>query len=349
MRAVAARTGQRLRLPTEAEWEWACRAGTTTPFVVGQTLSTDLANYNGSYGYGGGGKGLFRQQTTPAGSFPPNAWGLYDLHGNVWEWCEAWDGGPREPDARGPAGGHPSTGIGVRGGAWGCGPRACRSACREGAEPAAVEGGAEAADYAAGNASWALGEHAASLATVDHASPEFAAGGAIERAAQAALLRCVFGLLSFCPASVEPTWRTLAGIALANSLYDERRFEGMPILGDALEESGCDNEDILSHCRGQARAQCSLLRCLFSNPFQPLPTLLPSLLTWHGGLVAHLAQAAYEERSLPQGTLAPAAVAVLADALEERDLAAETLLTHLRGNGPHVRGCHAVDALLGRG
>ncbi|HYT90022.1 MAG TPA: hypothetical protein VEL76_15050, partial [Gemmataceae bacterium] len=86
-----------------------------------------------------------------------------------------------------------------------------------------------------------------------------------------------------------------------------------------------------------------------SNPFQPLPTLLPSLLTWHGGLVAHLAQAAYEERSLPQGTLAPAAVAVLADALEERDLAAETLLTHLRGNGPHVRGCHAVDALLGRG
>jgi formylglycine-generating enzyme required for sulfatase activity len=75
------------RLPTEAQWEYACRAGTTTPFHFGETLSTSLANYDGNYTYGPGEKGEYREETTPVKTFPSNPWGLYDLHGNVWEWC----------------------------------------------------------------------------------------------------------------------------------------------------------------------------------------------------------------------------------------------------------------------
>jgi formylglycine-generating enzyme required for sulfatase activity len=88
---LSRKTGKDYRLPTEAQWEYACRARTTTPFHFGETLSTDLANYNGTdeqYGaYGRGSKGEYRRETTPVGSFPSNEWGLYDMHGNVWEWC----------------------------------------------------------------------------------------------------------------------------------------------------------------------------------------------------------------------------------------------------------------------
>jgi formylglycine-generating enzyme required for sulfatase activity len=73
----------KLRLPTEAEWEYACRAGTTTPFYFGETISTDQANYNGNHVYGSGRKGEYREKTTPVGSFPSNDFGLYDMHGNV--------------------------------------------------------------------------------------------------------------------------------------------------------------------------------------------------------------------------------------------------------------------------
>jgi formylglycine-generating enzyme required for sulfatase activity len=77
------------RLPTDAEWEYACRAGTTTPFSTGNNITTDQANYNGNEPYNNNAKGKNRGKTTPVGNFAPNAWGLYDMHGNVWEWC--WD------------------------------------------------------------------------------------------------------------------------------------------------------------------------------------------------------------------------------------------------------------------
>ncbi len=82
--------GQKFRLPTEAEWEYACRAGTNTPFNTGNALSTDQANYNGEYPYASQPRGSNCERTLPVGSFAPNAWGLYDMHGNVWEWCEDW-------------------------------------------------------------------------------------------------------------------------------------------------------------------------------------------------------------------------------------------------------------------
>ena len=82
------KTGLKFRLPAEAEWEYACRAGTTTPFHYGESISSDQANFNGKYPYGKAEKGVYREATCPVGSFQPNAWGLYDMHGNVWEWCE---------------------------------------------------------------------------------------------------------------------------------------------------------------------------------------------------------------------------------------------------------------------
>ena len=80
-------TGRAYRLPSEAEWEYACRAGTTTPFHFGETITPELVNYDGNNPYGNAPKGLYRQETTPVGSFPANAFGLYDMHGNLCEWC----------------------------------------------------------------------------------------------------------------------------------------------------------------------------------------------------------------------------------------------------------------------
>ena len=86
-RKLTQKTGKTYRLPSEAEWEYACRARTSTPFYFGDTITPDLVNYNGNYPYGSAPKGLYRKQTTDVGSFPPNVFGLYDMHGNVWEWC----------------------------------------------------------------------------------------------------------------------------------------------------------------------------------------------------------------------------------------------------------------------
>ncbi|MDR3172070.1 MAG: formylglycine-generating enzyme family protein [Treponema sp.] len=83
------RSASGYRLMTEAEWEYACRAGTTTPFSTGSNITTNQANYHGKYPYNGNARGTYRRTTTPVGSFAANSWGLYDMHGNVWEWC--WD------------------------------------------------------------------------------------------------------------------------------------------------------------------------------------------------------------------------------------------------------------------
>lgn len=84
---LSQKTGRKYRLLSDAEWEYACRAGTTTPFHFGETITPDLVNYNGKFPYANAPKGLRRAGTTDVGIFPPNAFGLYDMHGNVFEWC----------------------------------------------------------------------------------------------------------------------------------------------------------------------------------------------------------------------------------------------------------------------
>jgi formylglycine-generating enzyme required for sulfatase activity len=123
------------RLPTEAEWEYACRAGTDTPFSFGRCLSTDEANYDGRYPMPACSKGVYRKTTVPVASFSPNAWGLYDMHGNVWEWCEDWYGDYPSGSLTDPTG--PSSGARrvFRGGSWGSGARSCRSAFRSRSTP----------------------------------------------------------------------------------------------------------------------------------------------------------------------------------------------------------------------
>jgi formylglycine-generating enzyme required for sulfatase activity len=127
-------TGREYRLPSEAEWEYACRAGTTTPFHFGETITTDLANYNGNYTYGSGSKGQYRKQTTDVGSFPANAFGLHDMHGNVWEWCqdnwhENYNGAPTDGSAWVDENANQNIMI-LRGGSWFNYPWFCRSAFR---------------------------------------------------------------------------------------------------------------------------------------------------------------------------------------------------------------------------
>jgi formylglycine-generating enzyme required for sulfatase activity len=131
-RKLSARTGRHYRLPSEAEWEYACRAGTKTPFHFGKTINTDLVNYAGTYSYGVAKKGEDRQTTTVVGSFPANAFGLYDMHGNVWEWCaDQWhpnyNNAPVDGSAWITAGTKSHV---IRGGSWNYVPWLCRSASR---------------------------------------------------------------------------------------------------------------------------------------------------------------------------------------------------------------------------
>ncbi len=128
--ALGKKDGKTYRLPTEAEWEYACRAGTTTPFHFGGTISVNQANYDGNYTYANGKKGVYREKTTPVGSFPANAWGLFDMHGNVWEWCADWYGPHQEGELKDPQGFIGGNGRVLRGGCWGNRPWHCRSACR---------------------------------------------------------------------------------------------------------------------------------------------------------------------------------------------------------------------------
>ncbi|MDJ0716138.1 MAG: formylglycine-generating enzyme family protein [Prochloraceae cyanobacterium] len=136
-RRLSERTRSKYRLPSEAEWEYACRAGTITPFYFGETITSELANYRGDRVYDREPEGEYRETTTPVGSFPPNAFGLYDMHGNVWEWCaDMWyrdyNGAPKNGKARTPETdrGLDDTRSVLRGGSWQSTPVRCRSAYR---------------------------------------------------------------------------------------------------------------------------------------------------------------------------------------------------------------------------
>jgi formylglycine-generating enzyme required for sulfatase activity len=133
-------TGRKYRLPSEAEWEYACRAGSTTPFHFGETITTDVANYDGNYTYNNSPKGEYRNQTTPVDHFEvANAFGLSDMHGNVWEWCaDQWhknyEGAPEDGRAWTS---NPTEGESyiLRGGSWYYYPWLCRAAYRYGFAP----------------------------------------------------------------------------------------------------------------------------------------------------------------------------------------------------------------------
>ncbi|MCJ8280847.1 MAG: bifunctional serine/threonine-protein kinase/formylglycine-generating enzyme family protein [Rivularia sp. ALOHA_DT_140] len=126
-------SGRLYRLPSEAEWEYACRANTITPFHFGDTITSDLVNHDGSYTYASASKSEYRKGTTPVGSFPPNAFGLYDMHGNVWEWCadfwhDSYDNAPGDGRVWHEEGDNNLRVM--RGGSWFNVPRFCRSALR---------------------------------------------------------------------------------------------------------------------------------------------------------------------------------------------------------------------------
>jgi formylglycine-generating enzyme len=126
--------GVKAALPTEAEWEYACRAGTKTAFSFDDAITPEQANYDGRKAYAGGATGEYRGRTVPVKTFAANPWGLYQMHGNVWEWCadgqRTYDGA-LQTDPRGPEGDAPRA---LRGGSWLNEPRGLRSAYRSGYE-----------------------------------------------------------------------------------------------------------------------------------------------------------------------------------------------------------------------
>ncbi|MDB9375357.1 bifunctional serine/threonine-protein kinase/formylglycine-generating enzyme family protein [Nodularia sphaerocarpa] len=128
---LSQKTGHNYRLPTEAEWEYACRAGTTTPFYFGEGITPELVNYTGNSTYASAPQGKYRQQTTEVGTFPPNAFGLYDMHGNIWEWCQDarhtnYNNAPND----GSAWKADNNFRVMRGGSWDLDLKFCRSATR---------------------------------------------------------------------------------------------------------------------------------------------------------------------------------------------------------------------------
>lgn len=136
---LSKKTGCKYRLPSESEWEYGCRAGTTTPFHFGETITTDLANYDGNYTYNGGPKGEYRQETNSVDHFGiGNDFGLCDMHGNVLEWCQDhWHGSYKgSPTAGSPwLSENERVSRVLRGGSWDGSPRYCRSASRLGSVP----------------------------------------------------------------------------------------------------------------------------------------------------------------------------------------------------------------------
>jgi eukaryotic-like serine/threonine-protein kinase len=128
---LRAKTGKRYRLPSEAEWEYACRARSTTPFYCGATITTDLANFDGNFNYVDEPKGKYREKTLRVDSFPANGFGLNDMHGNLWEWCEdSWNENYLGAPTDGSSWNNGSSARVLRGGAWNNIPKNCRSASR---------------------------------------------------------------------------------------------------------------------------------------------------------------------------------------------------------------------------
>ena len=131
--------GLRAALPTEAQWEYACRAGTQSVFHYGNGLGSHQANFDGYYPYGGAARGSYKSSTVLVKSYRENAWGLYDMHGNVWEWCADWNdkdyysavAAGRDPKGPGANGQNRV----LRGGGWVSYARSCRSANRDGGRP----------------------------------------------------------------------------------------------------------------------------------------------------------------------------------------------------------------------
>ncbi|MDR0290333.1 MAG: formylglycine-generating enzyme family protein, partial [Treponema sp.] len=134
------RSANGYRLPTEAEWEYACRAGSSGPFFTGERISTAQANYNGNFPYNFGNRGLFRRATMPSGSFPPNEWGIYDMHGNVWEWCWDFFGRVNTAPSADHAGPETASRRINRGGSWASPAKLLRSAFRASDLPETASG-----------------------------------------------------------------------------------------------------------------------------------------------------------------------------------------------------------------
>jgi formylglycine-generating enzyme required for sulfatase activity len=125
----------RFSMPSEAQWEYACRAGTSTPFSFGETISTDQANFDGNFPYGDAPREQYRSETVVVKSLPPNAWGLYEMHGNVSEWCFAWYGEYSKERQMDPTGSKSGSLRVFRSGSWNHHARIVRSACRNAIHP----------------------------------------------------------------------------------------------------------------------------------------------------------------------------------------------------------------------
>ncbi|MDD3587435.1 MAG: formylglycine-generating enzyme family protein, partial [Thermoguttaceae bacterium] len=128
-------SGESMRLPSEAQWEYACRAGTSSPYSFGGALNGDKANCNGNYPYGTTEEGKYLKRTREMKSYSPNAWGLYDMHGNVWEWCQDWYGDYPNLSVTDPTGQDSGSSRVLRGGGWSDDAGDCRSAYRDGNDP----------------------------------------------------------------------------------------------------------------------------------------------------------------------------------------------------------------------
>ena len=187
--------GRSYRLPTEAEWEYACReAGALkTPFHFGAKLGSEQANFDGNCPYGGADKGPWLHRTTPVGSYKPNAFGLFDMHGNVWEWCQDWyddnyySQSPRQ-DPQGPQNGSYRV---LRGGSWfndGCG---CRSAIRDKDSPKTASATSDSGSVRRSPAGGGTVVAGAQGYAAAHAAAEAASA---ERAAEAALAHVLKGI-----------------------------------------------------------------------------------------------------------------------------------------------------------